>query len=147
MTPATPWLPKLLTSSYWIERQNKTKPKLQIYRICQNLNFSNFEKHFTRNTPSEDGQTDGRKNGRTRSNQYTPLQLRWAGLQWVNTLRPSNAYINGLVQERHNSSALAMELCLSCTNPLICNSERIVLLGSGNGLFVTYSAPSHNTNR
>ena len=27
--------------------------------------------------------------------------------------------IDGLVQERRNSSALAMELCLSCTNPLI----------------------------
>ena len=27
--------------------------------------------------------------------------------------------IDGLVQEGHNSSALAMELCLSCTNPLI----------------------------
>ena len=27
--------------------------------------------------------------------------------------------INGLVQERRNSSALAMELRLSCTNPLI----------------------------
>ena len=27
--------------------------------------------------------------------------------------------IDGLVQERHNSSALAMELCLSCTNPSI----------------------------
>ena len=26
--------------------------------------------------------------------------------------------IDGLVQERHNSSALAMELRLSCTNPL-----------------------------
>ena len=26
---------------------------------------------------------------------------------------------DGLVHERHNSSALAMELCLSCTNPLI----------------------------
>ena len=25
--------------------------------------------------------------------------------------------IDGLVQERHNSSALAMELCLSCTDP------------------------------
>ena len=29
------------------------------------------------------------------------------------------AHINGLVQERHNSRALAMELCLSCSNPLI----------------------------
>ena len=27
--------------------------------------------------------------------------------------------IDGLVQERRNSSALAMELCLSCTNPSI----------------------------
>ena len=30
-------------------------------------------------------------------------------------------YIDGLVQERRNSSALAMELHLSCTNPLICH--------------------------
>ena len=29
-------------------------------------------------------------------------------------------HIDGLVQERRNSSALAMELCLSCTNPSIC---------------------------
>ena len=29
-------------------------------------------------------------------------------------------HIDGLVQERGNSSALAMELRLSCTNPLIC---------------------------
>ena len=29
--------------------------------------------------------------------------------------------IDGLVQERHNSSALAMELCLSCANPVICS--------------------------
>ena len=29
-------------------------------------------------------------------------------------------YIGGLAQERHNSIALAMELCLSCTNPSIC---------------------------
>ena len=28
------------------------------------------------------------------------------------------AYIDGLVQERCNSSALAIELCLSCTNPI-----------------------------
>ena len=30
-----------------------------------------------------------------------------------------HVYINGLVQERRNSSALAMELRLSCTNPSI----------------------------
>ena len=31
-----------------------------------------------------------------------------------------NSNIDGLVQERWNSSALAIELHLSCTNPLIC---------------------------
>ena len=30
--------------------------------------------------------------------------------------------IDGLVQERHNSSALAMQLCLSCTNPTMCQN-------------------------
>ena len=30
-------------------------------------------------------------------------------------------YIDGLVQERHNSSVLAMELRLSCANPSICD--------------------------
>ena len=29
-------------------------------------------------------------------------------------------YVDELVQERHNSSALAMELRLSCTNPPMC---------------------------
>ena len=32
-------------------------------------------------------------------------------------------FIDGLVQERPNSSVLAMELCLSCTNPSICLSD------------------------
>ena len=32
----------------------------------------------------------------------------------------SHIHINGLVQERRNTSALALELCLSCSNPLIC---------------------------
>ena len=40
--------------------------------------------------------------------------------QWVNLLRPELvSNIDGLVQERRNSSALAIELCLSCTNPSI----------------------------
>ena len=34
----------------------------------------------------------------------------------------SYVYLDGLVQERRNSSALAMELRLSCPNPLICIS-------------------------
>ena len=36
-------------------------------------------------------------------------------------------HINGLVQERHNSSALAMELCLCCTNPSISCKVTIML--------------------
>ena len=34
-----------------------------------------------------------------------------------------NIYLNGLVQKRCNSRALAMELRLSCTNPLNSNNE------------------------
>ena len=44
-------------------------------------------------------------------------------LNIVKSLQPvweRNHDLNGLVQERCNSSALAMELRLSCTNPLIC---------------------------
>ena len=33
-------------------------------------------------------------------------------------------HIDGIVQERCNSSALAMEICLSCTNPFMCHSEQ-----------------------
>ena len=40
-TPAAPWLLILLTSSYWIQSQNKTKPNL---KICPNFKFLNFEK-------------------------------------------------------------------------------------------------------
>ena len=29
-----------------------------------------------------------------------------------------NSHIDGLVQNSHNSSALAMELCLTCTKPI-----------------------------
>ena len=39
------------------------------------------------------------------------IVLNWMQFNWYN--------IDGLVQERCNSSALAMELCLSCTNPSI----------------------------
>ena len=35
------------------------------------------------------------------------------------------AHFDGLVQEWHNSSALAMELRLSCTNPLIYSMHSI----------------------
>ena len=46
---------------------------------------------------------------------------------WTNVDKPSprssdihsKTYIDGSVQERHNSIANALELCLSCTNPSI----------------------------
>ena len=38
------------------------------------------------------------------------------------SLKEYQVRIDGLVQERRNSSALAMELRLSCTDPLICDS-------------------------
>ena len=46
---------------------------------------------------------------------------KWYTLRWTSDMftTGSTLYIDGLVQERRNSSALAMELCLSCTNPSI----------------------------
>ena len=67
------------------------------------------------------------------------------------------SYIDGLVQERHNSSALAMELCLSCIKPIdiwlsLCqwnNPERYMIdiiklmnIASDNGLLPDYTKPS-----
>ena len=47
-------------------------------------------------------------------------------------------YIEGLVQERHNSSAFAMELHLSCINPLIsCVLKRTLDVSSLKALFKT----------
>ena len=37
-------------------------------------------------------------------------------------------YIDGIVQERRNTSALAMELHLSCTNPSICNMPKVKMV-------------------
>ena len=42
---------------------------------------------------------------------------------WNNVVLQTNtlySHIDGLVQEIHNSSALAVELCLSCISPSIC---------------------------
>ena len=38
--------------SYWIPSQKKTKSKLQIKKIRQNIKFLNFETGITRDTPS-----------------------------------------------------------------------------------------------
>ena len=43
-------------------------------------------------------------------------------------------HINRLVQERHNSSALALYLCLSCINPSRYASFNKDIIGSNNGL-------------
>ena len=57
-------------------------------------------------------------------------------------------YFDGLVQERCNSSALAMALCLSCTNPSICPHQlspatKIVGGGHRNGFVHSCVCPSH----
>ena len=44
------------------------------------------------------------------------------------------AYIDGLVQERRNSSVSAMELHLSCTNPSIYTALKWVTIESSNCL-------------
>ena len=46
-----------------------------------------------------------------------PHKSCWTNNWVVNVLKWHDAHINGLVQERRNSSALAIELCLSCTYP------------------------------
>ena len=45
------------------------------------------------------------------------------------------SHIDGLVQERRNSSALAMDLCLSCTNPPICPREISSTIGMNDAWF------------
>ena len=52
----------------------------------------------------------------------SPHTMQFSRDNWNNTavcVYTHNIYIDGLVQERRNSSALAMELRLSCTNPSI----------------------------
>ena len=36
-------------------------------------------------------------------------------------------YIDGLVQERHNTIANALELRLSCTNPSMCQTNKLIV--------------------
>ena len=51
----------------------------------------------------------------------------------------TNLQIDGLVHERHNSSAVAMELRLSCTDPLSCFLQ---IQGSQSSLVMTNSCVS-----
>ena len=46
----------------------------------------------------------------------------WLKLLWTNF--EYETYIDGLVQERHNSIANALELRLSCTNPSIWTCQK-----------------------
>ena len=50
-----------------------------------------------------------------------------------NTLRSSDPHIDGLTQKRRNSIANALELRLSCTNPLIYASVSWVIIGLESG--------------
>ena len=50
-------------------------------------------------------------------------------------------YIDGLVQERRNSGALAMQIRLSCTNPSIFGLQIWRLLIRGNGIYVDCMSP------
>ena len=45
-------------------------------------------------------------------------------LAWTNCWNTGDAHVDGFVQERRNSSALAMELRLSCTNPSMWQERR-----------------------
>ena len=54
-----------------------------------------------------------------------PLWVFWRKLKRHN--RTAASYINGLMQKRCNSIAHALELLLSCTNPLICHSTYGIL--------------------
>ena len=59
----------------------------------------------------------------------------WQGLRkvWWNSLKfyIEYIYIDGLVQERRNSIANALELRISCSNPSICLSSNICLILMG----------------
>ena len=49
----------------------------------------------------------------------TQIPQQEINLNWLDWIIIHLSHIDGLVQERRNSSGLAMELCLSCTNPSI----------------------------
>ena len=57
--------------------------------------------------------------------QYCTVQYILESHLMINTIDFDQPDIDGLVQERCNSCALAMELGLSCINPSICASVKI----------------------
>ena len=53
-------------------------------------------------------------------------------------------YIDGLVQERRNAITSALELSLSCNNPLICNVYSHWLISNSRDRIVMHAKPSAN---
>ena len=54
-------------------------------------------------------------------------------------------YIDGLVQERRNSSAIAMELRLSCTNPsILCIESLLIIFHNPDCIFLVIDFPTSN---
>ena len=66
-------------------------------------------------------------------------------LQWVNTQRPSDIYIDGLVQDYSISSALSMEILQSCTKLSTCVTE-LDDHYSGNDMLPIWHQPITRTN-
>ena len=64
------------------------------------------------------------------SNKLMNNWLRVVFIDCVYTLRPGDACMDGLLQERRNFIANTLELRLSGTNPLICQKTRLSLVGS-----------------
>ena len=104
----------LIIDSYWIPSQNKTKPTLHIWRICQNFKFMNFKywgRYRADTILSTDGQMDRLMEGQTdrwtRWNHYTPLQLCWAGgiikhfwRVWLNKLHETTYSIDCIIKTK-----------------------------------------------
>ena len=67
-------------------------------------------------------QTDRRTRWNSKVVSVTPIS-HFFGWKDTRTSIGIHIYINGLVQERCNSIANALELCLSCINPSTCVSE------------------------
>ena len=95
-TPPTPWLPILLSSSYWIPSQNKTKSHFWILKNTLHATHLKFpdkmckykmdpasiveDTERTRFCPQTDRQTDRQTEGQTDKVKLAyPLQIRWAG--------------------------------------------------------------------
>ena len=106
------WSPNCLLQNYNIDKMrtedcNRT-PLLWPSYLCLDLpQVSNWEQKYT-----------------TERSTHHKLLSPYESVEsfhhtFENNLLP-NHYIDGLVQERHNSIANTLQLCLSCINPLIC---------------------------